>query len=362
MSEKVTKKTLEEALKTYADLVELYPDNEAYLKRYAEMLQAMNREATATAIRQRLYDLIAARSEEEARAFAAKHPEIGRISVDDAIFTGRDKHIIAGEIISELLGTIWTKLHQKSLKEGQAVCKNGEASDSIIVVLDGKVDAYAIKDENTRMLVESIGPLDILGEATFFKPGALNFDAFVSSEKARIVKVPRQKLEELVNENDLLRNMLSQRSLFRTNIHAIARCEPFHTLPLKLSKHLARKLTLRKHKAGTLIYSLHQTMEGADIILSGQACHMAKNKEEKKLLLPPLELTSLVGDITLKGSKATSDFELYAKTDVTTAHIPYAEILNVSVAYPLLKERLANYLASQQSVMMKWLSQIDQNH
>ncbi len=359
MTIKVTRKELEEALETYADLVEAYPDNESYLLRYAEMLQTLGREATATATLQHLHDIIAKRSSEEALKFAKKHPQIGRISLNNVIFDDQDKHIIAGKIIMELLGKIWLRFHRITLKEGQSVCRSDDLSDSVTLVIDGKVDAYKIKPDNTRVLVESIGSLDILGEHTFFTPCKMNIDAFVASEQATIVKIPRNKLQEMVESNAFLKNMLSQRALFRTNIHAIANNDVFRILPLRLSKYLARRLVLRHYDAGTLIYSLDQELTGIDIILSGQACYLVKNTTGKKVPLSALPTNSITGDLELKGKGNTNITELMAKTRVSIAHIPFAELLNVSVAFPPLKERLNHYAAIQQTQMMQHITQLN---
>jgi len=358
MNQKVTKKQLEEALETYANLVEMYPDNEAYLKRYAQMLKTMGREATAITTLQRLHDVIAKRSEKEANAFAKEHPEIGRLQASDIIFDAQDKHAIAGKIIYELLGSIWLRLHRKKLSEGQSVCHCTDLNDTLILVIEGKVDAYIVGPKSEHIHVETISALDVLGEHTIFKPGTMGIDAFAASPKVTIAEIPRNKVLDMMASNAYLKSLLSKRAIFRTNLHAISGNSVFQVLPMKLCQHLARGLVLRHYDASSMIYTLDQTPNGVDIILRGEACYLAKDRSGKKIMLPPLPVSSLIGDITLRGKDYFNIAELMSRTKTTIAHIPYADVLNVSVAFPPLKERLIQHADMQQTRLMQALSKI----
>jgi len=356
MAIKVTKKELEQALESYADLVNAYPNNEAYLQRYADMLQKMGRKATAISTLQHLHDVIAKRSPDEAAAFARKHPAIGRILLDNIAFETHDKHVVAGKIIHELLGSIWLGLHRKKIHEGKALCQMTDLHDSLILIIEGQVEVYAIDDDNNRILVEQINGPDVLGEHTFFKPDNIDVDAYISSETAVIVQVPRKKLLAMTTANQHLEKMLKQRAIFRTNLHALL-CSPvFKALPLKLAKYLARKLILRQYHAGTFIHRLENPTQGIDLILAGQVCYLASNERKEKVMLPPLPKLSVTGDISLIGEDAPIMAELYAKSKAKLAHIPFNDILNVSMAFPPLKEQLMRHADAQQVSMMNAIS------
>ncbi|HID37448.1 MAG TPA: cyclic nucleotide-binding domain-containing protein [Ghiorsea sp.] len=347
MITKVTKKKLEQSLETYASLVEAYPDNEDFLQQYADMLQSLGREATATITLQHLHDVIAKRSAKEAKEFAKKHPQIGRISLEE-IFDTQDKHSIAGQIIFELLGKIWLRLHQKKLKEGQVVCRSDEQSDSLILVLKGSVDMYALDVHSNRILLENVGVNDILGEHTFFKPSTMNIDAYVSSESAIIIKVPRKKLVDMIDNNEYLKNMLNQRHVFRYLVRSIALHPIFKTLPLKLSKYLARYVVRKKFPEKSMIFTLSDDVDGIYILLSGKASYLAKNKQGKKFALSPLQPNSLAGDLLLKGANKGLTNELYATNEVHTLLMPREQLLNISAAFPPLIERLTQHAEYQQ--------------
>ncbi len=346
MAEKVTKKKLEQALETYAGLIEVYPDNEDYLQRYADMLQALGRGATATLTLQHLHDVIAKRSEKEALLFAKEHPQIGRISLEE-VFDAQDKHIIAGKIIYELLGKIWLKVHQKKLKEGQAVCQANDPSDSLILVLKGNVDIYALDNNKNRVLLENVGVYDILAENTFLTPSKYGFDAFVSSESAIIVKVPRKKILNMLENNEHLHNMLNQRARFRHLVQRIALHPIFKTLPLKLCKYLARYTSTKIFPEKNMLLSLDEHTDGLYMILSGNASYVARNKAGKRFALPPLKKLSLVGNLLLQ-SNVQRTHELIAINKVSTLSFPLEPLMNINAAFPPLMERLVQHAEQQQ--------------
>ena len=356
MGIKVTKKKLEDALETYANLVEVYPDNEAYLQRYADMLQTLGREATATITLQHLHDIIAKRDPDEAAAFAKKYPQIGRISLEE-IFDAQDAHKVTGKIIAELSNSLWLKLHKKKLKAGQVVYQADELSDSLTLVIDGQIEVYARGKNNTRILLESVGSYDVLAEQTFFFPDQVNFDAFVESDSATIVRIPRSKLEAMVTNNAHLANMLNLRSSFRSHIRIIATHPIFNTLPLKLCKYLARNLRMESYAANSMIQTLDKKTMDVSIILSGEACYLAKDSKGKKLKLPPLPIRSLVGNIRLQHEKDIQASELYANSNTKVAHIPYQHMLNISAAFPPLLERLNQHAETQQQRTILALTQ-----
>jgi len=357
MSTTITKKKLEAALETYAGLIEAYPDNEDYLQRYADMLQNLGREATATITLQHLHDVIAKRSGKEAKVFAKKYPQIGRISLEE-IFDAQDNHRIAGKIIFELLGSIWLRLHQKKLNEGQAVCRSEDVSDSLILIIKGSVDIYAADANKNRVLLENVGLLDILGEKTFFSPSPMSFDAFVSSESATVVKIPRKKIQHMLASNDYLKNMLTQRAQFRNYVRIVALHPIFKTLPLKLSKYLARHVSRSYFPEKGMIFSLQEKVNGFHMILSGKACYLAKNKNGEKFALAPLNTGALVGDLLLQGKKSEQHNELFAATQVSTLHLPHEQLLNISAAFPPLMERLTQHAEVQQRQIIHSLSQL----
>ncbi len=353
MSEKITKKDIEQALETYANLVEAYPDNEPYLQRYADMLQTLGREATATITLQHLHDIIAQRSTQEAIVFAKKYPQIGRVQIEDADFEFNDKHAVAGQVIFDALGAIWLRLHRKTLKEGQSLYRLGEAGDSLSLVLSGKIDVYTSGKNNTRILLESVGRHDIVGEQMFMRPGQRVIDAYAATAEVSVVEIPRKKLLKITENNPYLAKILAQRSVFRNQVRAITTSSVFQAFPLSLRMHLARAMELRTFEAGQIIHRVNKEVNGIDIILAGQACYLTQVRSGKKVMLPQLSIGSLTGDVVLQGDGAMGMAELAAKTNVNIGHLPFKAMLNVSAAFPPLQERLLKHADQHRLLMMK---------
>jgi len=60
----------EESEKVYADLVEIYPENESYLRCYAELLLKSGKKSTATIVLTKLYTLLEKNAPDRASALA----------------------------------------------------------------------------------------------------------------------------------------------------------------------------------------------------------------------------------------------------------------------------------------------------
>lgn len=358
MTQKVSKKDLEEALQSYAQLIEVYPNNKSYLKRYADMLLAMGRESTATTALKHLHDLIAKDSPKEAAELSKKYPQIGRLTFSDDAFDVHDQHAIAGQLIHENLGSVWLRLQRKKLQQGQAVYRADDISDSLKLLLEGQVEIYGIGATGERVLLEQVGVLDVMGEHTFLKPGRLKIDAFVSSASASVVEVPANKLNKIIAKNPFLKKLLEQRALFRTYTQVIASLPVFQPIPMKLKRHLARNLTIHNIPAKSFVHALDLPFTGIDIIVAGHACYLASNNAGQKIPLPPLHLHALVGNITLKPSSKLTPIELVTSDNVTVARLPYDVMLSVSEAYPPMKERLQRQAENQQHQLMRDISKL----
>lgn len=358
MTPKISRQDLEEALQSYAQLIEVYPDNEAYLKRYADMLLSMGRETTAATALKHLHDLIAKRSPEEANVLAKKHPQIGRLTFSENSFDVEDKHAIAGKIIYESLGKIWLTLHRKTIKEDQALYRSDDLSDSLKVVLEGEVDIYCLGNEGERIFLEKVGPFDVVGEHTFLKPGRVKIDVFAATPQVVFVDVPHKNLHNLIKKNPVLLKLLRQRSLFRAYHQIISTLPIFQVLPAKLNRHLARNLEICRIPAKSYIHTANQPFSGLDIIIAGHACYLASNQDGKKIPLPPLHLHSIVGNLNLKSPDKLEPMELIAKDNVTLARIDYAAVLSVAEAFPPFKESLFKQAEKQQQRLMFDVSRV----
>ncbi|OIQ00632.1 MAG: hypothetical protein AUK35_01930 [Zetaproteobacteria bacterium CG2_30_46_52] len=321
MNQKVSKKDLEEALKSYAQLIEVYPDNESYLKRYADMLLTMGRESTATTALKHLHDLIVKRSPKEAEALAKQYPQIGRLTFSENAFDTHDQHAIAGQLIHENLGSVWLRLQRKKLQEGQAVYRADDLSDSLNLLLEGQVEIYGVGTAGDRVLLEQVGILDVIGEHTFLKPGRVKIEAFVTSPTATIVEVPASKLNKIIAKNPFLKKLLEQRVMFRTYTQVIATLPVFQPIPMKLKRHLARNLSIHHIPAKSFVHALDRPFTGIDIIVAGHACYLASNKEGKKIPLPPLHIHAMVGNIQLQPANKLEPIELVARDSVTVARL-----------------------------------------
>ncbi|MDQ7004803.1 MAG: hypothetical protein Q9N67_07775 [Ghiorsea sp.] len=173
-----------------------------------------------------------------------------------------------------------------------------------------------------------------------------------------IVRIPHKKVTAMMANNTYLKGMLGQRSTFRYLVRSIALHPIFKTLPLKLSKYLARHVTKQSFSEKSMIFNLQDTVSGIHIIIAGKACYLAENNAGKKFTLLPLQSNSLAGDLLLQGTGATLGHELFAVTKVYTLFMPLEPLLNISAAFPPLIHRLTQYAEQQQQQIALSLSEL----
>jgi len=177
-------------LKVYADLVALYPDNESYLKKYAELLLDTNKQATATEILRQLHTRLLERGEhDKADALASEFPQVGRIRNSNDPHQDRMDQLLP----SMMRNRIWLRMHQHKLREGRHLIHRGDHEDTVYLVCEGELAEFIRGDDGKPVLLNLIATGNVVGESYLFTPGPHKSD-IVANKDAVIAKLPRKKM------------------------------------------------------------------------------------------------------------------------------------------------------------------------
>ena len=130
---------LKEATNAYAGLVDIYPDNENYLRHYAALCLASDKQATAQEVLQRLHGILEKKSPKEARELAANYPQLGQICAS-LHQEHNDDHLYPS--LYKGFGKLWIRLHQRNLREGETLYNQGEQGDSLALILKGEFAVF----------------------------------------------------------------------------------------------------------------------------------------------------------------------------------------------------------------------------
>ncbi len=343
----------DQAMKVYADLVTIYPENEDYLRRYAELLLKEGKVTTATNALQRLYKLLSKHSPDKASALAREFPQIGRVSKAESEQQGNTE---LGEILRKAFGSIWIRLYQKKIKEGSYIYRSGDRGDSLALVISGEIAVFSPDSSGKLILHNLIGPNDVIGEKCFLTPGVRNAD-IVANKDSVIVELPRNKLLAYLIDNQGAEKLLEDKADFRQMTSLLSSNELLQNIPLKMRKYMAGMTTTSRYKPNSLIRQAGQEVDAVDMLIWGEAAFMLNDKNNKYQPIGKFRPGELVGD-TSALRKATCPADIVALSDTLMAHIPLSCFTNVVEAYPPFKEKLLKHAQRQRTKIMRMVAKM----
>ncbi len=341
----------EEEIKVYSYLISIYPKNEDYLRRYAELLIKEGRETTAATVLKRLHTLLSKHSPGKASALLREFPQTGRVTKAEAEQEGNSE---LGEMLRKTFGSIWIRLYQKRIKESQYLYRAGDKGNTLTLVIDGEIAVYVPENNGGAILHDLIGPDDIVGEACFLNPGIRNADV-IANKDSTIVELPRKKLLAYLAKHPEAEKLLEEKANFRQITSLLSSHEFLKNIPLDMRKYMAGTTVLKRYKPNTLIRRAGQEVDAVDMVIQGEVSFMLNDKNNKYQPIGKIQPRELVGD-TSALSKATCPADIMALSEALVAHIPLSSFTNVVEAYPPLKEKLLYHAQHQLTKIMRMVA------
>jgi len=343
---------LQEATRAYAGLVDIYPDNENYLRHYAELCLASNKQATALEVLQRLHGILKESAPNKARELAASYPQLGQVC---ASLHQEDNADQLYPSVHKCFGKLWILLHQRKLKEGETLYHQGEQGDTLALILEGELAVFVEDTGGNKTLLNLIQQHDIVGEACFLNPG-LRAASIVANCKSTIVELPRTKLLTWLLEHSETQELLEKTTAFRQMLRLISNNTILKNIPMNLRQYIAQKASLLHYPEHSLVYKAGSNFDGISLIITGEAYYTIKTKQGKNIKLETVSCGSLIGDASAV-RHATSPANLITLNKLTIAHIPISTFTTVVAAYPPLKESLNQHADEQRIRIMEMVSQ-----
>jgi len=338
-------------LQVYADLVQLYPDNEAYLKPYAELLLAEGKVATATEMLRHLYSLLLKEGETcQADALVKQFPIIGRVRSSD-----QHQDNIQDLLPASMRNPLWLRLHRKRLREGQHLLHHGEAGDTCYLVCEGELAEFDRGTHDKPIMLNLIGQGEVVGEDKLLKPGTYKSD-IIANKSSIVVKLPRKKMTAALVANPTLKTVLQRKADLRRMVAIISSSQVLQTIPLDMRRHLAQKSFIQHYASGALIHKSGEKLKHVDLIVHGEACYQLQGAGMVKEL-KSLKPGALIGETAaIHDSGCPAD--MVTHHGIGLVHIPYAVFINVVEAYPPLKTSLTAYAEEQRAQLMRKLNEL----
>ncbi|PIW47992.1 MAG: cyclic nucleotide-binding domain-containing protein [Zetaproteobacteria bacterium CG12_big_fil_rev_8_21_14_0_65_54_13] len=339
-------------LKVYADLVRLYPDNEAYLRQYADLLIEHGQLTTATEVLRHLYQLLLKDGAPgKADALSHQYPQIGRIRTDSM-----QEHLAIETLLpSTMRNRLWQRLHTLRIKEGEHLVRKGDQTDALYLVHEGELAEFTSGEKNRPVLLNLIGAGDLVGENAVLQPGRYTAE-IVANKDSVLIKLPSKKMAAALLKEPVLKNALQHKMDARNMVTWISLCPLLQDVPLDLRKHMASESSLRQYGAGIMIHKAGERLNHVDLIVRGTAGYLLENNGLIKRLksLTPGSLVGATSAIHDNGCPA----DMVSDQSVDILHIPYGSFRSVTEAYPPLRKALLTYAERQQMLLMHSLNEL----
>jgi len=338
-------------LKVYADLVQLYPENEAYIRQYAELLLDAGQLATATEILRHLHNLLLKQGERsKADNLGRQFPQIGRIDKADKQYREDIRKLLP----SSMRNPLWLKLHQKRLQEGRHLFRRGEVEDTLYLVCEGELAEFIKGNNGKPVLLNLIQAGDVVGETNLLTPGPHKTDV-VANKNSIVAKLPSRKMAAAMANTPSLKAALQRKADSRRMTALISSCPLLENVPLDMRQHMAEESFIRQYSAGTSIHKSGEKMNYVDLIVRGEACFQLHSRDSLK------ELKSLTPGTLIGDTAAIQDggcpADMIANSALAIVHISCDAFKTVVEAYPPLRNALFSNAAKQRSQLMNKLNE-----
>lgn len=342
----------DDQIQVYADLVKLYPENESYIKHYAELLLKDGQFSTATEMLRHLHTVTAKKGNTGmADALIKQFPQIGRISS-----AGKADQNIVDLLPDFARSRLWLRMHQQKIKEGHHLLNQGETGDTLYLVREGELAVFTTDEGGKPTLLNIIGPGDVIGEDAFLTPGPRNADV-VANKHSVVVELPRKKMVNAMASNPGLKTALKQKSELRHMTGLLSSSALLEDIPMNMRQSIARDSYIQVFASDSIIHKAGEKLSYVDMVVRGQAGYMFKDRTSNKVL-DILRPGDLIGYTSVILEDARCPADIVAMSDVTIAHIPYATFKNITEAYPPLRESLFNHAGKKQEELMRKLDEL----
>jgi len=349
----------------YADLVQIYPKDIRYLRRYAETLIAGGKITTATGILRRLHDiLIESGDKNQAAQLTREFPQIGRISKEEGE-DGVEKNPLLDLVTQGIAGKIWTATHQHSLKEGEHLFRRGDTGNSMYIVLKGELAVYVPDDSGKLVLLNLITYGNVVGEGALLNPGPRGADV-VANKDSSVVELPHKKILAYLLKNPEIETALMHENEQRHMVSLLSRNAVLQRIPMDMRHFLGKQAEIVHYKSGSIIRKGGDTLDSVDMLTKGKAHYVFTSKSGNRTPLHELPVGQLIGDMsvlrnnTAAKRKIGCPADIVAIEDTVMAHIPFSAFKNVVEAYPPLREALFRTAEAQIFEIMRKVAQMSQ--
>lgn len=177
------------------------------------------------------------------------------------------------------------------VREGAAIYEPGEFGTSFFTIVDGEVTLESAAPQNIRT---RLGRGEFFGEMSLLS-GRPRSERAIAGAGCILVETPRRTMVKLMNSNEEVRSGIDWIFVVRELQRHFA---PFATL--KDLRGIAARVTLRRFKAGEVLFKEGETGDSLFVLRSGSVT-LSRKQTRDDLLVSQVRSGQLVGEMALMG-------------------------------------------------------------
>lgn len=111
----------------------------------------------------------------------------------------RDSALFSG-LRLEFFRHICFAASKRQFKKGQVLFQQGEESDRIYVIKEGRFKLLRISEDGNESILQIAGTGELLGETALFRPGAVQLATAIALEEAKVRSISRCTFEKVIKD------------------------------------------------------------------------------------------------------------------------------------------------------------------
>jgi len=339
-------------LKVYADLVQLHPNHERYMKQYAQLLLHMGNDVLGIKVLRHLHDLLRHHNQyNKANALAQQYPMMDR-AAEEAHWQKDIQSLLPAFSRNRL----WLRLHQQRLREGQHLFYRGDQLDTLYLVCEGELAEFAHTTDGTPILLALIQAGDVVAENKLLNIGSHKVDV-IANKTSIIVKLPRKKMLAALSTSPMLKKILAHKVENRRLIRFISSNSLLQILPFDMRQQLAEESYIQTYSKGTIIYKAGDKLDHIALIIEGEA-HYQLHNHDAVTQLKSLPQGALIGEeAAMHDSGCPAD--LLTTEGVTLVCIAQTAFMHAVKSYAPLHKQLRASTEQQRVQIMHKLNELE---
>jgi CRP-like cAMP-binding protein len=279
----IQKEIGEQSLK---ELCALHPDDPTLHISFGESLMAKGREIAAITAFRKAYQILKQENPADAKKLVEKYGEEVAL---DSMKPMASKGYLA---LQNFYGRFSQRGHKVKIPESTVLFRQGEAADSVYLVLEGEL-AVTTEVKGKPVLLNYLYEGCLVGEGAM-QEHATRSATVTSNTETLLMRFSPQDLKKAFAKHPELNLEFSKESLLRRRMATLSSSQLFSRLPMDLRFLIARRAWNISYKAGETIKEARDYMPHAALISSG-VVHLYEEMDDARVYCGRLKAGAMLG-------------------------------------------------------------------